>query len=283
MVMNPLTRKLRKDPTGAKVTTFKSSHEDKKHIRNIVTSTKGPARDLAYKRELERKRKESIFGKGLKGAESNKKSSDSGSASLASSRKGEFDRNRIDKDTAEFFLKQKAQREKDSKSRQKNQIERELHDIEQKTFLIKQKVSQLMTDDRRNEMDRIHAAGLKRRYDAEVGRYNAEIVKYESVIREYNRQIKRSPGFRNPLRIRQEEMRNVDLKNKIRLIEGNIRRVKTLSHGVETKVKMIDEGEDARIARQKGYKRDIDAFSKELVELEQRGHILKQQLRYLNM
>ncbi len=161
-------------------------------------------------------------------------------------------------------------REKSERIRQKGQAERELHDAEQHKFLADQKVKQLETDVRRNQMEKMHTAGLTRRYGAEIDRYKTEIVKYESMVNELKQHLRRNPY-------------DFEIPKKIQMAQGNIRRIKNLSHGVEVKVQMQDETSDDRDHRIKAYERDIALFAAQSAQYEQRMHQLKQQIRNLNV
>lgn len=265
MVMNPLSRKAQKNPEGASASNFRASHTGGKNIQAAVAPQNAMAKNFAAKKQAVAAGK-SIFGNAA---------SDASAQNTAAQKKNTaaieaLQRARISKEAADFLARQKAQREKTERIREKANCERELHDIEQHKFLFEQKIRQLESDCRRNQMEKMHTAGLGRRYGTEVNQYKTEIVKYENMVNEFKKELRRNP-------------RNMELVKKIQLAEGNIRRIKNLSHGVEVKVQMQEETGDERERRIKAYERDIQRFRLQLLELESRAHVLQQQIRYLNV
>lgn len=219
-------------------------------------------------------KKDSIFGAGLAGAQSNQQTKSPSKASVPDSRKDQLEKARLSKEAAEFLARQRARRTSDEKARQKIKIENELHDLEQRWFMTGQKINQLKSDNRRNQMEAMHTAGLGRRYKTDVDRYQSEIVKEEAIINEVKRQQRR---FMN------DKVAVSELQKKIQTAERNITKIRNLMHGIEVKMKMQAESADARDKRQKGLERDIDMFTKQYDEMSDRKHALEQQRRYLNM
>ena len=108
-------------------------------------------------------KKDSIFGAGLAGAQSAQQNSTQAKKTIAQTpdaRKSDFEKARLGKEAAEFLERQRARRTSDEKARKKIKIENELHDLEQRWFMAGQKINQLKTDNRRNQMEAMHTAGL---------------------------------------------------------------------------------------------------------------------------
>lgn len=222
-------------------------------------------------------RKDSIFGPGLSGAQSAQQNTTQvkkTTAQTPDARKSDFEKARLSKESAEFLARQRARRTSDEKARQKIKIENELHDLEQRWFMAGQKINQLKTDNRRNQMEAMHTAGLARRYKTDVDRYQSEIVKEESIINEAKRQQRRMMS---------DKVAVAELQKKIQTCERNITKIRNLMHGIEVKIKMQAESADARDKRQEGLERDIDMFTKQYNEMSDRKHALEQQRRYVNM
>lgn len=266
-MVNPLTRKIIKNPLGSKRETFRSEHSNDKHINKAVAPKNAFAKQAQMQRQADvRRKKADVSGPGIVEKEKliAKKTLPRGN------RQEQLNRQRIGDVAADFLLRRQEQQKQAEKTRQKKQSEKDLYQIQQRRFFVEQKVKQLSSEARRNGMEKVHIAGLVRKYQTDVDRYKTEIAKLEGMLAEYKKELRRN-------------MRDQVLPKKIKLTEGSMKRINTLLHGVETKIKLQEETSNERDRRQKSLERDVSIFSKEVEDLEKKEHQLQQQVRFLGM